>query len=55
MLSMADEESGVSSDVCSAFVVGLKLKCTLSFMVFHFLAFQLNIGFECLLPYLFFN
>lgn len=45
MLSMSDEESGVSSDVCSAFIVGLQLRCTLSFMVFHFLAFQLIIGF----------
>ena len=46
MLSMSDEESGVSSDVCSAFILGLQLKCTLPFVVFHFLALQINIGFE---------
>ena len=34
MLSMSDEESGVSSDVCSAFIVGLQLKCTLSLWFF---------------------
>ena len=36
MLSMSDEESGVSSDVCSAFIVGLKLRCYTFFYGFSF-------------------